>query len=54
MSFGTPSVYTVFHSITRESYSIKDCEIKKKLLSGNLGTSVFMPLLDLYDIDFHV
>ena len=54
MSFVHPSIYTDFRLIPPESYLVKDCDFPKNLLSVFLGTWVFMPLLDLYDIDFHV
>ena len=54
MSFGSTDVYTVFGQNAHKSYCNCVCEFKKNLLSEFLGTYVFMPLLDLYDIDFHV
>jgi len=54
MSFGDTSIYTVFVKMRRDSCLTWDCDFKKNLLSQYWGTSVFMPVLDLYDIDFHV
>ena len=49
-----PSIYTVSSPIREECYRACHCAFRKILLCRLLRNWVFMPLLDLYDIDFHV
>lgn len=49
-----PSIYTVSRPIREECYRACHCAFRKILLCALLRNWVFMPLLDLYDIDFHV